>query len=276
MVDVASAKSSGAIEELPRTAPWIANFDTTACHLIGQFGTGKAAVNIRLTRYAPMDSFDLSLFGERFRRLDLYVRGGVSFDPAAKIAKSDNLAGNVGKLPMVIMGKTRLDNWRAATETDVPPVIAPATEAAVTSMDFEIGNSKRVRLLTGSMGKAMATMRSCMDGLIKTWGFDPAVEANLSRPLQPLRSPATWLVSSDYPVGALSQGHSGIVHFRADVDPSGKVESCHVLSATKPSDFELATCRGITKRARFAPALDAKGQPVRSFHVNTVRWLAGL
>lgn len=273
MVEVASANSEDSIEELRHAGPWTANFDTNACHLIGQFGTDKAAVSIRITRYAPADAFDLSLLGERFRRFELHLRGGVSFDPSAKITKSDILAGTVGKLPMVIVGRTRLDNWRAANESDIPPVITPAMEAAVKSLDFEIGYRKRVRLLTGSMGKAMATMRSCMDGLVKTWGFDPAVEATLSRPLQPLRSPATWLVSSDYPDGALSQGHSGIVHFRVDVDTSGKVESCHVLSATKPSDFELATCRGITKRARFEPALDAKGQPVRSFHVNTVRWL---
>lgn len=275
MMEVASAKSEESIEELPRTGPWVANFDENACHLIGQFGTEKATVSISLTRYAPSDFFELNLYGERFRSLDAQVRGGVSFDPSAKIEKFGLLAGKAGNLPLVIMGKTRLDGWRMSKEGDVAPVITPAMETAVKSMDFEVGGKTRVRLLTGSMGKTMAMMRTCMTELVKSWGFDPQVEASLSRPLQPVGSPGSWFNSGDYPSDALSQGHNGIVNFRVNVDNTGKVESCHILSATKPSDFELATCTGITRRARFTPALDAKGQPVRSFHVNKVRWLAG-
>lgn len=176
---------------------------------------------------------------------------------------------------MIIVGKTRLDGWSDSKGVETAPLITPALEAAITSMDIEATGKKRVRLMTGSMGKTMAMMRTCMKGLIKEWGFDPSVELSLSRPVQPASSPANWLRSDDYPSGALEQGHNGLVNFRVDVDSTGKVESCHILSATKPSDFELATCKGITRRARFVPALDASGQPVRSFHVNTVKWLAG-
>lgn len=272
-LDVAFAAAERPIEELPRTAPWVARFDENACHLIGQFGTGKEQVSIRLSRYAADDSFDLTLYGDRFSTTDAFVQGGVTFSPESKIVKGDLIAGTVGKTSMLIVGRTRLDGWRRAKETDEAPVVSPSAESEVSSLDFQIGGRRRVRLLTGSMGKPMVTMRSCMDGLIKHWGFDPVVEATLSRRLTAIGSPGSWLNSSDYPKDALDGGHNGIVQFRVDVDATGKVEKCNVLAATKPSDFELATCKGISKRARFVPALDAKGAAVRSFYVNTVKWI---
>jgi hypothetical protein len=70
-------------------------------------------------------------------------------------------------------------------------------------------------------------------------------------------------------------GHNGLVQFRLDVDPGGKVAGCFILSRTSPDDFADITCRAMTRRARLQPALDAKGKPIRSYYVNKVIWLAG-
>lgn len=114
-----------------------------------------------------------------------------------------------------------------------------------------------------------------MTDLIKTWGYDPLVQASLSRPATPVTAQDTWLRSSDYPRGMLMMGASAIVQFRLDIDEAGLVSGCHVHEVTKAEDFTAVTCRALTARARIIPALDTQGKPVRSFIVGQVRWIVG-
>jgi TonB family protein len=108
---------------------------------------------------------------------------------------------------------------------------------------------------------------------VKSWGYDPAVQAALSRPVTRSNAPTDWLKDSDYPDEATRRGYNGLVQIRLDVDSSGKVTGCHVLNRTNPDVFADLTCRAVTKRAKLQPALDAAGQPVRSFEVYSIVWV---
>lgn len=269
-----TALAAKPVESLPHIGKWVANFDDNACHLVGQFGSGADAVTLHMTRFAPTDSFDLKFYGERFKSNAASTDGGVAFQPDAKIVNETVMLGKLDKLPLALFGRERFDGWRSRTETEVGPPISPEFEAAVTSFDVQLGSNRRFRLLTGSMARPMATMRTCMNGLVKHWGYDPEEQAKLQREPTPLSRPETWVTTDDYPDKELSQGRSGIVQFRLDVDASGKVERCNILSSTRSDYFQSATCSGLTKRARFAPAISAEGKPVKSFYVNAVRWMS--
>lgn len=65
------------------------------------------------------------------------------------------------------------------------------------------------------------------------------------------------------------------MQFRLDVDPEGKVAACHILARTDPDDFSKLTCKLMSGRARFIPALDAQGKPVKSFFVSKFSWQIG-
>jgi protein TonB len=121
----------------------------------------------------------------------------------------------------------------------------------------------------------MAQLRACQTDLLKSWGYDPAVQTTLTRPARPTSTAASWLKPDDYPAGAISLGQNGIVQFRLDVDADGKILGCHVLARTSPDVFADTTCRAVTRRATLVPALDAGGKPVRSFYVAKVRWVTG-
>lgn len=270
----AAALAAKPVETLPHIGKWVANFDDNACHLVGQFGSGADAVTLHMTRFGPTEGFDFRLYGERFKSNAASVNGGLAFQPDAKIEKRAVMLGKLDQLPLAMFGAQRFDGWRAQNETDIGPPISPEVEAAVVSFDVQIGSDRRFRMLTGSMGRPMATMRTCMKGLVKHWGFDPEEQARLKSKPEPLSRPETWVVSDDYPYKELSQGRSGIVQFRLDVDAAGKVERCNILSSTKSDYFQSATCTGLTKRARFRPAINADGKPVKSFYVNAVRWLS--
>lgn len=68
----------------------------------------------------------------------------------------------------------------------------------------------------------------------------------------------------------LRQGKRAIVHFRLNVDAAGQPTACHIQQSTRPKAFDDAVCKAIMRNARFDPALDAEGQPVASYWLNSV------
>jgi hypothetical protein len=111
--------------------------------------------------------------------------------------------------------------------------------------------------------------------MVTSWGHDASQHAALSRRAVPVGSPGNWLVSTDYPLAQAVRGLSSLVDFRLDVDEKGLVTGCHVQEKTLDSAaFGKVACQMISKRARFAPALDAQGKPARDYYMNSVNWVA--
>ena len=60
--------------------------------------------------------------------------------------------------------------------------------------------------------------------------------------------------------------------FRLTVGTDGRVSECSVTSSSGSSTLDAATCKLITRRARFTPAKDADGNPVTDTYSNRIRW----
>jgi hypothetical protein len=150
-----------------------------------------------------------------------------------------------------------------------------AANSEVPAILFRPGEGKWYRLETGPMAAPLALMHECTQALVRSWGYDPLVQGTLSKPASPKGIPGNWIKPGDFPNSALRQGHNGLVNFRLDVDAFGTVTACHVLRRTSPDDFGNLTCNLIVQRAQMSPALDAKGNPVKSYFINSVRWSAG-
>ncbi|TVV73463.1 energy transducer TonB [Sphingomonas solaris] len=86
------------------------------------------------------------------------------------------------------------------------------------------------------------------------------------------QAPETWIVADDYPAAALKAGTEGVSAVRWDITPEGKAENCSVTTSSGSPDLDQAACTAIVGRARYVPALDKKGRPVRSFATRRVRW----
>jgi hypothetical protein len=271
MPNAALAKASPP-ETLKRTGQWVVEYDRDACHLMAQFGTGEDLMIMRLTRYEPGDWFELVLYGRRVA--SQYPRGKASadFGLGARPVETDATNGTAGKLPLSLLGTMRLNGWQRTKPEEEAPSVSPQQEAAVTSLTAKLEGKKPFRLEFGSLAKPMEELRACQADLVKSWGYDPAVQAALARPVRPAILPSRWLSPSDYPSAAVFARQNGIVQFRLDVETDGKVSGCHVLARTSPDVFADTTCRVVAKRARLEPALDADGKPVRSFYVQRVSW----
>lgn len=265
---------------LAKTSKWEINYDADACHLAARFGEGDQAIVMRMTRYALVESFDLTLTGDSLAIQQKFPGFDIGFAPTAKLQRQPAMSGATStNQPLVMVKSMRLDNleaqvsqkWKPGDQTMPPPVPAER-EAAVTGLEFRIGASVR-HLATGPMSGPMEALRTCTFDLIRTWGFDPHVQSTLSRRSVPNSHPGYWATTNDYPAKALSQKINGIVQFRLDVDESGKVTGCRVLARTSPDTFGNHTCNLMRMRAKMTGALDQYGNPVKSYYVGAVRWV---
>ncbi|MET0307206.1 MAG: energy transducer TonB [Sphingomonas sp.] len=263
-------------ESLTMSSKWAVDYDADACHLIARFGAGDDAVTARFTRFKPGDQFDFAVFGNRLNATGAIGSGTVDFGLRDRPVTTSVMLGGMGKFPAVFFHSLRLDGAELVRRGDVLPDLSPEREAAVKGVTIAIRGKRAFRLEFGSLGKPMAALRTCLSDLVRSWGFDPEVQARLSRGATPLAAPQTWMTNGDFPAGAAAGGHSGFVQFRLDIEADGKVSGCHVLYRTNPDDFADLTCRILSKRAKLKPALDAQGKPVRSFFTNRVNWEAGL
>ncbi len=261
--------------ELARSGKWHVNYDDDSCRLAGGFGEGENQIIARFTRYQPGDSFDLELFGPPMRSQEAYSERRIDFGPVENPRVVRAMNGTAGATSFSNFGSQRLDDLHVLDEAALPPTLTPDYEASVTTLTVRPLRGKAYRLVLGSMRATMAELRKCSADLVRHWGFDPVEQGTLKQPAVPLSSPGTWLRSYDYPSGLLISGNNGIVHFRLDVDEKGGVAGCHIQAATRPEGFASITCNLITRRAKFSPALNQQGQAIRSYYVNTVRWMVG-
>lgn len=253
--------------------PWNVDYGDRICTLRRGFGSKEKPSLIIMDRFGPTDSFQLTVVSEEFksfqqgqpltltfgeqepRRITSVVPGKTTTKTAALFFANTSLSQTIGEED---------DEWR--------PQVTNATEAAVKTITISYFGNQRV-FATGPLDKAFAALRTCTDNLVTGWGLDPNQQSTLSAYVKPLTKPTRWVSPSDYPQAMANMGKQALVNFRLSVSAQGLPTACEVQSSYNDKKFDEVTCAALMRRARFSPALDAKGQPVPSFYLNTVRWI---
>jgi protein TonB len=69
-------------------------------------------------------------------------------------------------------------------------------------------------------------------------------------------------IQANYPTRAAREEREGRVGVRVTIGPDGKVSACTVSGSSGSPDLDAAACDGMTRYARFDPALDDAGNPI--------------
>lgn len=84
--------------------------------------------------------------------------------------------------------------------------------------------------------------------------------------------PAQWVTSDDYPPGALREEREGVTKVSWQINETGRIENCQVVSSSGSPDLDETACRVLTRRGRYSPALDQSGKPMRTTQSRSIRW----
>lgn len=89
------------------------------------------------------------------------------------------------------------------------------------------------------------------------------------KPATPRNNPGTWATPNDYPSRALREERTGTTTFRVTIDGDGRVANCQIVGSSGHADLDEATCKNVSRRARFRKPSDGYG----SVYTNRVRWV---
>ncbi|MFC0203678.1 energy transducer TonB [Novosphingobium soli] len=257
------------------TSPWKVDSTGNACHLQRGFGTVEDPLLVQFEQLAPGDTFNFTTAGRSFSGITEATKVTLTTGPdglpiSTRVTLGDMQAGNGQKLTTLFFMGTTLNGHGDGSSS--PARVTPEREAKVTSLIVSWGG-KSVQIGTGPLGKAFAALDGCTEGLVRSWGFDPAQQASLSRWPKPLTDPDTWLPRGSYPSDLAREGEQSLVDVRLMIDPAGAVSDCVVVNGFNEARFAKVTCDKIRERAKFEPALDAAGNPVASYAVRRVKWV---
>jgi TonB family protein len=124
------------------------------------------------------------------------------------------------------------------------------------------------------MATILDRLDECNADLRKYWNTGDGTPP-LSKPATPLKPLASYFSDSDYPDQAIREFESGRSEVMLMVDETGKLKDCLVEESSGNASLDAMTCYVLLQRAKFNPALDASGKPVRSVLTSAVKWKMG-
>ncbi|MEX0342448.1 MAG: energy transducer TonB [Erythrobacter sp.] len=89
---------------------------------------------------------------------------------------------------------------------------------------------------------------------------------------KPRNDPGAWLSNNDYRPAWIRKELTGLATFRLEIAASGRITGCSVTGTTGHGELDAATCRLVTKRARFEPGRGGNGEAVAGSYTGSVLW----
>ncbi len=276
--------------ELAHSSKWHVNYSAGSCTLAREFGTGDDKVTLLMARTQPGHIFRLTVFGKKMKVPEMDPGAEIEFGPNGGKQRIPYFVGKMdGGEPAIVFREgftiraltkeEKAQRDRVFKRKDIVafnyPDVSEAEEKAVS--ELRLGNPLRnpIILKTGPMDKAFKALRDCNDEILQLWGYDPAKRTSLQSEPTPKTPPGNWVTDVSYPLYELSNGGRGIVHFRLDLDDTGKATKCEILDSPSSKDFQKTVCSNLMKNARLSPALDSAGNPVPWYWQSTVVFLIG-
>jgi protein TonB len=101
----------------------------------------------------------------------------------------------------------------------------------------------------------------------------PLPPSGFGRMAKPVNKPGAWVTQNDYSPSDIRSERQGTARFTLGIGIDGKVTSCTILQSTGFDSLDAATCKFVSRRARFEAALDDSGAPIAGSYMGSIRWV---
>lgn len=275
------------ILELDPSSPWVVDYDDESCALRREFGGPDNPVVLQLRQFVPdREAFSIQVVGPNLQwsgrpAARLLLRFLPDEESSERFGVVRISAAELGH------GVTFHSSLTPPTEDDQPPTLVdlttpttPEERAAfaaraqqVTGIEVSHAFTQVVRLNTRSLGNPMQAMSACLDELLTHWGVDVEAHRTLQRKAAPLDRRG-WALAVQRAFPRVDYAERADLTVRLDVSASGEVTGCHLQQNIGDDAFLDTACRQFMRYGRLAPALDAQGQPIASYLIQTVLYNA--
>lgn len=240
---------------------WHSESDGTRCRVSRVFGEEHNRHLVIFDKFSPDNRATLTVAGPS---LDAFATNGPTPIAVSASGSATTVDGLSVAVPWFRHGVVLTD---VTLEGFAHTGNAAGGQIAAGDTDLTLARAGReVRFQTGPMDEPLAMLATCTQTLAASWGLDPDklraaphtpqwlnretllrdVEAGFGRTLERRKPPR------------------GVAHLRVIIDEAGAVEDCAVAFATTTARASERACRAMRK-ARFQPARDAEGRPLRSY-----------
>lgn len=264
---------------------WVADFADGRCLLNRQFKSGDRPLRLSFMGYSPTGPLTLHLsttdgFGStgiEYRFGDRNEFNEPVFSAATETNEFEGMIFRISLLPD--LGEPE-DN----SDQDESPDIAAdhhalldfaEQEAAAASYDsITIRNRKGTYVLkTGNLGDPIKVFDHCLTNLVESWGLDVEAHRTMTRAVTVSNEKKlAEALRPNYPTQALRKGMPALVAIRLFVDETGEPTSCEIQNDMSEDIFAKEACEIFRMKGEYEPALDATGEPMKSFYATTLRY----
>lgn len=237
------------------TGNWVVNYAETQCDASRTFVSGRSSLSFIMRPSLGGEVLQIALVEKG------YNAAGVEYP--IKLGLSDGTEIETNELRYGVTKKAyRLVNLDAAQK---------AQFAGTASIRW--GTKRDVRTLSlDGLQNVLAVLESCAKDLQQYWNDTEEARAGLSRQVAPEKPLASYVSDEDYPTQAMFGAEDGTTAFVLLVDEKGALKDCMVEKTSGVATLDMMSCNVFANRAKFIPALDKNGTPVRSATTSRIHW----
>jgi TonB family protein len=144
--------------------------------------------------------------------------------------------------------------------------------AQSSGLALEARGKKGFELAFSGTAAAVKALHDCNEALMKDWGVDYLIRKGTKLP-EAIGGPPSWFSDEDYPRSSITKSSSGTVVAGLDIAEDGRLTACTVLATSGDKALDDRTCAVFMKRARYKPARDPSGKPIKMRIAQTLHWV---
>lgn len=268
---------------LEPTSPWAATYEDGRCRLSRMFSGPDGPHPLIFEQTAPGSKFRMAMAGSRVADMNAFRPARLSFGPEGTESDQDIAKERSAEFGAVVFLKD-IDFAPSAPKADdqgadlrftaMDTAIDTAAAAPLRSVSLVQG-ARKLTFKTGPLAAPLDVLNACTGHILETWGIDPEAQRSASRKATLQNDiKVARAIQERYPRQAVIEGRGGVVGVAVLVDQTGAPTECKITDDSGDRDMNGLGCEFLMK-AKFDPALDADGKPIKSFWVTRITYRLG-